>query len=59
MSSYRNCMANFGLNLNFSTWCLSSNAIVMAIPPSITLATPIIGHLLMAPVALFCFIFDL
>jgi hypothetical protein len=51
MSSYRNSMANFGLNLIFFICCLSSNAIVIAMPPSITLATPIIGHPLMAPVA--------
>ena len=38
--------------LIFSIWCLSSNAIVIAIPPSIKLATPIIAYPLMAPVAL-------
>ena len=50
-SGYRNSMANFGLNLIFSACCLNSNAIVIAVPPSITLTTPIIGHPLMAPVA--------
>jgi hypothetical protein len=51
MSGYRNSMANFGLSLIFPACCLNSNAIVIAVPPSITLATPIIGHPLMAPVA--------
>jgi hypothetical protein len=44
-------MANFGLNLIFSICSLSSNAIVIAMPQSITLATPIVGHPLKAPVA--------